>query len=301
MGFLFRSKEDNTKNKMNTQISKLQHGPDKNFDDLAHKFKKKVYGNLKGRIRLEVLKRDLAEFFPDMLDKSSSSRLRILDAGSGHGPFSLFLARLGHDVTLCDISANMLELAQQDINRHKLHSRTTLIHGPIQTLEKNQTTPYDMVLCHAVLEWVDDPQDLITHLLDHLKPDGILSVTFYNLNGMIFKNLLRTNYKKILNQKYTGWAGSLTPTHPLKPETVLNWFEKHRLTLLCHSGMRVFHDYILNMEDKDRCPDVVVKLELEFSRQMPYRDLGRYQHILLQKSNSNMVMEKENRNEDTLL
>ncbi len=270
---------------MNTQRSKPPHEPDKNFDDLAHKFKRKVYGNLKGRIRLEVLKRDLTEFFPDILDKNCLTRLRILDAGSGHGPFSLFLAQLGHHVTLCDISANMLDLARQEIDKYHLHSRTTIIHEPIQTLGKSQTGSYDMVLCHAVLEWVDDPQEIIVHLLDHLNPGGILSVTFYNLNGMVFKNLLRTNYKKILNQKYTGWAGSLTPTHPLKPETVLNWFENHGLTLLCHSGMRVFHDYILNLEDKDRHPDVVVKLELEFSRKLPFRDLGRYQHILLQKRN----------------
>ncbi|MFH2058073.1 MAG: methyltransferase domain-containing protein [Pseudomonadota bacterium] len=261
---------------------------DKNFDDLAFKFQKKIYGHLKGRIRLAVLKNDLAQFYPIALQPSTLKNghhapLRILDAGSGYGPFSLNLARMGHHVTLCDISLKMLEIARQEIESCELESLTNVIHSSIQKLPENENGPYDMVLCHAVLEWIHDPKDLIYHLVDHLKPNGILSLTFYNLNGMIYKNLLRANYKKIIKHDFNGWAGSLTPTYPLEPDQVLTWIAEHPLKVLCHSGMRVFHDYILNLEDKERDPDIVVQLELEYSRKKPYRDLGRYQHILLKK------------------
>jgi len=133
------------------------------------------------------------------------------------------------------------------------------------------------------MEWVDDPEDLLRHLMMCLKPKGVLSLTFYNIVGMIYKNLLRANYNKIIQKQYSGWPGSLTPTHPLSPEHVMDWLDELPLSILCHSGIRVFHDYILDPEDRERDPNTIVDLELEFSRKMPYRDMGRYQHILGQK------------------
>lgn len=253
---------------------------DRNFDDLLPKFKKKVYGGLKGRIRMAVLEKDLTEFMPAALLPAGESPLKILDAGSGYGPFSLGLAELGHKVTLCDISLKMLESAVADIAEKKLESRVTTVHSAIQDLAGHDPGEYDLVLCHAVLEWVQDPEDLIFHLLRQLKTGGVLSLTFYNLNGLIYKNLLRANYKKIQDQDYAGWVGSLTPTFPRMPGQVITWLAQQGLDILCHSGMRVFHDYILNPDDRERDPDMGVEMELNLSRLMPYRDLGRYQHII---------------------
>jgi S-adenosylmethionine-dependent methyltransferase len=255
---------------------------DRNFDDLAPKFQRKVYGGLKGRIRLSVLKKDLTEFFPKALSPAEDKPLRILDAGSGYGPFSLNMAKLGHMVTLCDISAKMLELASKNIAEKKIKTPVKQCNCPIQDLSL-ENGPYDLILCHALLEWVNDPKDLIFHLLKHLKKDGILSLTFYNLNGMIFKNLLRANYKKIQDKDYCGWSGSLTPTNPIEPEMVMKWLTAHSLDILCHSGMRVFHDYIFDPEHRGD-PETIIEMELKFSRRMPYRDLGRYQHVIVQKT-----------------
>jgi len=257
---------------------------DRNFDDLAQRFQRKVYGGLKGRIRLAVLKKDLAEFYPQVLLAAGAAPLSILDAGSGHGPFSLELARLGHRVTLCDISKKMMEQASSLISEQGLNANVVLLNKAIQELQAEETGPYDLVLCHAVLEWVSKPVELIQYLLGYLKPQGFLSLTFYNLNGMIFKNLLRANYNKILKEDFTGWKGSLTPTYPRKPEEIISWLASHPLEILCHSGMRVFHDYILTPDHQDLNPEIVVELELKFSRQPPYRDLGRYQHILCKKT-----------------
>jgi S-adenosylmethionine-dependent methyltransferase len=55
---------------------------DRNFDDLADKFERKVYGGLKGDIRLAVIWRDLLSPVPQI---SHGSHLRILDIGAGSG------------------------------------------------------------------------------------------------------------------------------------------------------------------------------------------------------------------------
>lgn len=256
---------------------------DQNFDLLEAKFHRKIYGGLKGDIRLAVLKKDLSEFCDKAFIPSKQTALHILDAGGGYGPFSIHLANLGHKITLCDISEKMLDKAKTEFMNKNLSSQADFLHCSIQELGKTHKNKYDLVLCHAVIEWVQNPKDILSYLLEYLKPDGLLSLTFYNINGMIFKNLLRTNYKKIIKEEYNGWPGSLTPTHPLDSEQVLSWLYHFKFEILCHSGIRVFHDYILDLEDKNKSPETVVNLELKFSRKLPFRDMGRYQHIVCQK------------------
>jgi len=256
---------------------------DRNFDDLAPKFKRKIYGGLKGRIRLAILKKDLSEFIPAALLPAGETPLNILDAGSGYGPFSLPIAGLGHRLTLCDISLEMLKIAKANILEKKILTPVKIVHSSIQDLPEDTGCFYDLILCHAVLEWVHNPRDVIIHLLRLLKKEGILSLTFYNLNGMIYKNLLRTNFKRIKEKDYSGWPGSLTPTSPRHPSDVSAWLEAENVEVICHSGIRVFYDYILNPEDREREPETVLEMELNLSRKMPYRDLGRYQHMVVTK------------------
>lgn len=259
------------------------HPANRNFDDLAEKFQRKVYGGVKGRVRLEILKRDLTQFYPGAVQPAGTAPLKILDAGGGYGPFSLTLAQLGHQVLICDISEKMLEKAQAVIEEKNINATASTLKCAIQDLADTYTESFDLVLCHAVIDWVKDPVDLIHHLILKMKKKGVLSLTFYNIHGMILKNLLRTNYKKIVKEEFSGWPGSLTPTFPRDPGIVRKWLEEQRLEILTHSGIRVFHDYVLDLADREKSPDTVLELELKFSRQLPYRDIGRYQHILCRK------------------
>ncbi|HIG66824.1 MAG TPA: hypothetical protein EYQ44_03220 [Porticoccaceae bacterium] len=59
---------------------------DRNFDDLAEKFARRVYGGLKGEIRLAVIWRDLVTTMPQIL---SGKPLRIIDIGGGLGQLSV--------------------------------------------------------------------------------------------------------------------------------------------------------------------------------------------------------------------
>jgi len=259
---------------------------DRNFDDLAKRFKRNVYGGLKGDIRQAVIKRDFEEFIPGILSVPAP-RQRVLDAGGGQGQMALPLAQAGHEVTLCDISGEMLQLARERFELAGMKQAITIRQSSIQTLAddvvKENAAPYDLVMCHAVLEWVAAPEVLLQSLMQLLQPGGFVSLTFYNVNSLIYKNLLRTNFKKIQRREFTGYRGSLTPTNPLQPEQVYEWLQALPLQTLCRSGIRVFHDYIFNQEDREREPGALLALELEMSRREPYRSLGRYIHVLAQK------------------
>ena len=78
---------------------------DRHFDELATRFAEKIYGGAKGAIRLAVLQADLAEALPDR-------PLRILDIGAGLGHMALWLAERGHQLTLAEPAAPMLDGAR---------------------------------------------------------------------------------------------------------------------------------------------------------------------------------------------
>lgn len=252
---------------------------DRNFDDLAHRFKRNIYDRLKGKIRLAVLLRDLASHVPPLSAQERGKSLRILDAGGGQGQLSIELGRLGHRVTLCDISSNMLSLAKAQFAEAGV--KAEFVHQSIQAHCAANPESYDLVLCHAVLEWVANPQELLAGLKGALDTEGYLSLSFYNLNGMVMKNLLRTNFSKVLKEDYSGYRGSLTPTWPRKTEEVMAWLAPLNLDLRCHSGIRCFHDYILDPEQRNNSPEDQLELELQLSTEEPFRSLGRYIHLLL--------------------
>lgn len=258
---------------------------DRNFDDLAKRFQKNIYGGLKGDIRLAVLERDFREQVPFLPfgHTPTEKPLRILDAGGGQGQFSLQFAKAGHSVIICDISAEMLTLAEQAVVENHLTEQVQFIHCAIQDLSQHLSADdcqFDIVLCHAVLEWVANPSQLLACVQQFVRVNGFLSLTFYNLHSLIYKNLLRTNFKKIQERDFGGARGSLTPINPLYPEQVFEWMKSLPLHILTTSGIRVFHDYIFNEAHRERDPVSVVALELELSRQLPYQLLGRYIHVL---------------------
>ena len=263
---------------------------DRNFDDLAQRFHRNVYGSLKGQVRLKVLERDFDDCFP-VLKGCSNSDLQILDVGAGLAQFSTTLvAERGH-LVLNDISTEMLKLAHKGISKKaktlgsSYAQRISIVQAPLQVLssvlqEREMQTQYDLVLCHAVMEWMEQPSTLVPHLKSLLKPGGYLSLSFYNINGLAFKNLLRTNYNKFDIDNFKAFRGSLTPTHPQEPLLVLAQLEQQGFSIICKSGIRVFHDYILDPAARQREPEALVQKELEYSRREPFWQMARYIHFM---------------------
>lgn len=255
---------------------------DRNFDDLVHRFTNNVYQTLKGQIRLAVVQRDLDEHCQELLKRP----LRILDAGCGRAPFAGRLLAAGHNLSLVDVSVEMLKSALANIQTITTEeNQLNWFHGSAVQYQQSAWPgqPFDLILCHAVLEWVEAPEELLASLQAMLKPGGKLSLLFYNVNGLVFKNLLRGNFKKVQQRQYQGHRRSLTPTYPRQIDDVKQWCQSLGFTALCHSGVRVFHDYIFNEQDRNRQPEELKALELALSTQSPYRELGRYQHMIWQK------------------
>jgi len=254
---------------------------DTNFDQLGPRFQRNIYNSAKGKIRLAVLQRDFKEQPGDHL---ALDQAKVLDAGAGQGQFSLFLAQQGAHITLCDISRNMLDTARENFkNAGIAETRFAIEHCSLQNIPGLRAGRYDLVLCHAVAEWLEQPEDIFHSLLPALKNGGYFSLIFYNFHGLEFKNLLRTNFKHFDRNNFSSFRGSLTPKNPLMPDDVLAMSQKHELKLLVKSGIRVFHDYVLSKEDREREPEALLEKELQYSQIEPFWKLARYIHFLFQK------------------
>ncbi len=255
---------------------------DRNFDAISEHFVKKVYSGMKGRIRLAVLGRDLDTAVAELSAKLGRP-LRILDVGAGLAQLSLNLAS-EHEVTVNDISVNMLELAKQQAQDKGMDVRhVTFIACPYQDLHQHLGgAKFDLIFCHALLEWLANPSEIMPFFNDYLSDDGILSLCFYNPASLIYRNLVMGNFYQ-LDAPRPADNKSLTPNHPVPPEDVDAWLDSHGYHILTRAGVRVFSDYAPLKRGGLNNPDDVVAMELRYSQQMPFCLMGRYLHILAKK------------------
>ena len=259
---------------------------DRNFDDISAHFEKKIYGGLKGEIRLAVLRHDIFDWVKSW-QQIHNRPLRVLDVGAGLAQISIELAKDGHDVTINDISANMLEIAKQ--NAGEAAQTITWHTCPYQQLDDKLTGKYDLILCHAVLEWLVEPKLIMDFfdrwLVDDVAEKGVLSLCFYNPASFVYRNLVMGNFNLLHNKDFKADNGSLTPNHPVAKDEVLAWINDHYYQILHTSGLRVFHDYSPLKRGGHTNPQAVIDMEVAYSGQDPYKWLGRYLHFLVSKAN----------------
>jgi len=243
---------------------------DRHFDELATRFAEKIYGGAKGAIRLAVLQADLAEALPQR-------PLRVLDIGAGLGHMSLWLAQQGHAVTLAEPAEPMLEGARERFA--SAGQPATFLQAPWQEVENHVEGRFDLVICHAVLEWLAEPQAILPVLHRLTAPDGWLSLAFYNRDALIYRNLLKGHFKKLRSQSFAGERQSLTPQRPLDPRELAAQLDPH-WRVESSSGVRVFHDYMPADFQARTAPTELVEMELAYRRHPAFAGLGRYLHWL---------------------
>lgn len=253
---------------------------DRVFDGLSQRFQSHIYDDPRGIIRLAILQDDLSPLVKTTHEKP----LRILDAGGGLGQMAIWLAQQGHDIVLAEPSGEMLQQATASINSAGLTHSITLLQASVQELEKHDLPAFDMIMFHAVLEWLAEPRQGLKQLLAHLKPGGWLSLMFFNEHSSVMRRLLVGELGAVQQGAIAsdGQRG-LAPISPLIPETVLGWLPELGLELHTWSGVRCFYDYIYPKMRKQADMAAVIPLEREYSRQEPWRSLARYQHMLCRK------------------
>ncbi|CAM7716972.1 tRNA uridine 5-oxyacetic acid(34) methyltransferase CmoM [Escherichia coli] len=255
---------------------------DRNFDDIAEKFSRNIYGTTKGQLRQAILWQDLDRVLAEM----GPQKLRVLDAGGGEGQTAIKMAECGHQVILCDLSVQMIDRAKQAAEAKGVSDNMQFIHCAAQDVASHLETPVDLILFHAVLEWVADPRSVLQTLWSVLRPGGVLSLMFYNAHGLLMHNMVAGNFDYVQAGMPKKKKRTLSPDYPRDPAQVYLWLEEAGWQIMGKTGVRVFHDYLREKHQQRDCYEALLELETRYCRQEPYITLGRYIHVTARKPQS---------------
>ncbi|MEU2713930.1 methyltransferase domain-containing protein [Streptomyces sp. NPDC007205] len=128
-------------------------------------------------------------------------RLRVLDVGMGQGTQALRLARLGHQVTGVEQDATMIAAAHEALAAEPegIRERVRLVQGDGRDTGVHFLPgSFDVVLCHGVLMYVEEPDPLVAGLARMLAPGGLLSLLVRNGDALAMRPGLAGD-----------WAGAL--------------------------------------------------------------------------------------------
>lgn len=256
---------------------------DRFFDGLSKRFRDRIYGgDPRGQIRLHIVQDDLLTEFAKA---DYPPTMRVLDAGGGLGQMSIWLAALGHNVVLAEPSADMLTEARVCIADSGQTARIHLQQASIQDLVAQQPVePFDGIVLHAVLEWLAEPYATLQQLLTLLKPNGWLSLMFFNQHSTEMRHLLSGNFQPILdNNLASDGQRGLAPISPCIPDEVISWLPALNLQLITWSGVRCFYDYAYPKVRQAMPLEDLLLLERRYSQREPWRSLARYQHVFCLK------------------
>lgn len=121
----------------------------------------------------------------------SGAGLDIVDLGGGTGGFAVPLAVEGHRVTVIDPSPDALASLERRASDEGVRELVRGVQGDAgELLELAGESSADAVLCHGVLEVVDDPAQALQAMAAVLRPGGVLSLLVAQRNAVVLARAL---------------------------------------------------------------------------------------------------------------
>lgn len=212
--------------------------------------------------------------------------LRVLDVGGGSGNFAVPLARLGHDLTVVDPSADALATLGRRAQTAGVGDRVRGLQGDGDRLHEvlppaagDDDSRYDLALCHWVLEVVDDPDATLREVAAALRPGAQVSVAAANRAGAVVAHALAGHPLEALALfQEDAPAPRRGVRRRFSPADLLALIEAAGLRAETWRGIAVVADLLDAASGAD--PDAVRTLELALAETSPYRDVATGLHLL---------------------
>ncbi len=238
---------------------------------------------VRGFIRYQLVQQNLRAVLGD-------KPLNIADIGGGAAIDAVWLAELGHSVTIVEPAADQIALAQEKVAQLEpdIATRIMAVQGTAETLlADGKADSYDVVLSHGVAMYTDDPEAFITSLSQLLKPAGTLSLLEKGWAGAYSRVVAEQDYSAA-NQlrredKFTNHMGKLV--WAFRPETLQGYLTGLGLRNLEWKGVRIAHDadYRLTIELSEAEQESVLAVEQALGAAHETRGMGQMLHFIAQK------------------
>ncbi len=241
-------------------------------------------GNLRNVVRQELVARQLRDALAELLP---AGPLTVLDVGCGQGTQSLILARAGHHVTGIDTSPEMLAAFVDALAAEEaaVRERVVLVESDVRSLPADGSfTTYDVVLCHGVLMYLDDPEPALTALCAATGDGGLLSLVARNREAMAMRHGLRRQWARALEAfgatDYVNELGVAARADSI--DDLTRRMAEYGLAVARWHGVRVLTDTV-PLEELLPPPDelaLLLDVEERAGRTDPYRRVAPLVHLL---------------------
>jgi S-adenosylmethionine-dependent methyltransferase len=238
-----------------------------------------------GRLRLDLAFASLQAFLP-----TATRSLRALDLGCGTGAIAVRLARLGLHVTLLDASLPMLDFAQRAAREAGVTDTIALKHGDAVELETLfDAGSFDLILCHNILEYVDDPGVVLRGAARALRDSsGIISVLVRNRAGEVLKAALLGGDLAAAEHNLTAEWGHESlyggKVRLFTAESLRAMLVAASFAVTAERGVRVVSDYLPPRISRHDEYERILELERKLGARPEFAAVARYTHCLARRA-----------------
>lgn len=208
--------------------------------------------------------------------------LRVLDVGGGTGGFAVPLAQRGHTVTVVDPSPDALALLARRAHAAGVAASVSGVQGDSDRLtDVVSANSADLVLCHHVLEFVDEPASAVAALATCLHAGGWLSLLAANQAAAVLSRAVSGRPEEALALLQGQPDG--TRHRRFDIDDLHSLVARARLTVEKWHGVRVVADLLPALEAGAEQSAAVRQLEAVLSERSPYRDMATDLHLLCRR------------------
>ena len=202
---------------------------------------------------------------------------KILDFGSGFGLVSQFLGENNEVVAI--------EPEKEMLFAYPNHTYKKIL-GSLEQVEKFESESFDIVLCHNVLEYIEENnrENYLAELKRVLKQDGKLSIIKHNQVGKIMQSVVFSNDVDQALELLKGNEFRSVSFNSGTTYTIDKLLEMSKMKLVKYQAIRTFYSLQMNeVKTKDKWLEKMTEVELAVCDLLPYKDISFLQHVWLMK------------------
>jgi SAM-dependent methyltransferase len=212
--------------------------------------------------------------------------LTVLDVGGGTGGFAVPLATAGHRVTVVDASPDALAALTRRAAEAGVADRVRAVQGDGDALaELVAPESADVVLCHSLLEVVDDPAGVVKAVAATLRPGGVASVLVANRVAAVLGRAV-SGHLDVAAALLANPAGSMGGRDILRRrfdlDAVVALLTAGGLVVEQTHGVRVVANLLPGAVLEGQT-EALLAFELAVSALPPYRDIATQLHLFARR------------------
>lgn len=218
----------------------------------------------------------------EVLDSLSGAR--VVDIGGGTGGFAVPLAELGHHVHVIDPSPDALASLGRRAREAGVDALVTGQQGDLSDLAGLvEAGGADLVLCHGVLEVVEDPAGALAAIAGVLRPGGQLSLLVAQQHAAVVAKAMAGHFQAA--RDLLDGAPSARGGRRFTRDEVAELLEGAGLRAGEVHGVRVFADLVPGslVDLEPGAAAALVELEQAVASRPEYLPLATQVHVLAQR------------------